>query len=251
MGNQKKAVCTIGIAAVNVIVFLLLSFGGRTEDGMYMLEHGAMYVPYVVEYKEYYRLFTCIFLHFGFSHLMNNMLTLVVVGWNVEMFVGKARFLTIYLLSGLGGNLLSMAADIWRQDYSVSAGASGAIFGLTGALLCLAILNHGRVGNITKQGMIVMILISLYTGFTSGGVDNLAHVGGLLTGILVTALLCWKRNPNVDPFCGAESTSIVPPWACMILSEIESPRPVPFFLYVVNGSKMELRCSLEIPHPLS
>lgn len=49
MGNQKKAVCTIGIAAVNVIVFLLLSFGGRTEDGMYMLEHGAMYVPYVVE----------------------------------------------------------------------------------------------------------------------------------------------------------------------------------------------------------
>mgnify|MGYP000264318680 CR=1 FL=1 len=65
-----------------------------------MLEHGAMYVPYVVEYKEYYRLFTCIFLHFGFSHLMNNMLTLVVVGWNVEMFVGKARFLTIYLLSG-------------------------------------------------------------------------------------------------------------------------------------------------------
>ena len=94
MGNQKKAVCTIGIAAVNVIVFLLLSFGGRTEDGMYMLEHGAMYVPYVVEYKEYYRLFTCIFLHFGFSHLMNNMLTLVVVGWNVEMFVGKARFLT-------------------------------------------------------------------------------------------------------------------------------------------------------------
>ena len=194
MANQKKAVCTIGIAVANTIVFLLLSFGGRMEDGMYMLEHGAMYVPFVVEYKEYYRLFTCMFLHFGFSHLMNNMLTLVVIGWNVEMFVGKIRFLVIYFLSGLGGNLLSMAVDIWKQDYSVSAGASGAIFGLTGAMLCLAILNHGRAGNITKQGMIVMIFISLYTGFTSGGVDNFAHIGGLLTGCLVTTLLCWKRN---------------------------------------------------------
>ena len=196
MANQKKAVCTIGIAVANIIVFLLLSFGGRMEDGMYMLEHGAMYVPFVVEYKEYYRLFTCMFLHFGFSHLMNNMLTLVVIGWNVEMFVGKIRFLVIYFLSGLGGNLLSMAVDIWKQDYSVSAGASGAIFGLTGAMLCLAILNHGRAGNITKQGMIVMIFISLYTGFTSGGVDNFAHIGGLLTGCLVTTLLCWKRNSN-------------------------------------------------------
>lgn len=194
MANQKKAVCTIGIAVANIIVFLLLSFGGRMEDGMYMLEHGAMYVPFVVEYKEYYRLFTCMFLHFGFSHLMNNMLTLVVIGWNVEMFVGKIRFLVIYFLSGLVGNLLSMAVDIWKQDYSVSAGASGAIFGLTGAMLCLAILNHGRAGNITKQGMIVMIFISLYTGFTSGGVDNFAHIGGLLTGCLVTTLLCWKRN---------------------------------------------------------
>lgn len=194
MANQKKAVCTIGIAVANIIVFLLLSFGGRMEDGMYMLEHGAMYVPFVVEYKEYYRLFTCMFLHFGFSHLMNNMLTLVVIGWNVEMFVGKIRFLVIYFLSGLGGNLLSMAVDIWKQDYSVSAGASGAIFGLTGAMLCLTILNHGRAGNITKQGMIVMIFISLYTGFTSGGVDNFAHIGGLLTGCLVTTLLCWKRN---------------------------------------------------------
>ena len=194
MANQKKAVCTIGIAVANIIVFLLLSFGGRMEDGMYMLEHGAMYVPFVVEYKEYYRLFTCMFLHYGFSHLMNNMLTLVVIGWNVEMFVGKIRFLVIYFLSGLGGNLLSMTVDIWKQDYSVSAGASGAIFGLTGAMLCLAILNHGRAGNITKQGMIVMIFISLYTGFTSGGVDNFAHIGGLLTGCLVTTLLCWKRN---------------------------------------------------------
>lgn len=194
MGNQKKPVCTVVLAAVNIVVFLILSFGGQTEDGIYMMKHGAMYVPYVLEQGEYYRLFTSMFLHFGFPHLMNNMVTLFVLGWNVEPIVGKVRFAAIYLLSGLGGNILSMAVDVLGQDYSISAGASGAIFGLTGALLCLVLMNHGRVGNVTKQGMTAMIVLSLYSGFAGGGVDNMAHIGGLLTGLIVTFLLCWKRN---------------------------------------------------------
>lgn len=192
MGVQKKSICTIAIAAINIIVFFFLSFGGMTEDGLYMLKHGAMYTPFFLEQQEYYRIFTSIFLHFGFAHLMNNMVTLFVVGWSVEQEVGKVRFIIIYLLSGLGGNLLSMAGEIAAEDYSISAGASGAVFGLTGALLCLAFMNHGRVANVTDQGMVVMVLISLYLGFTSEGVDNMAHVGGLLTGIIITWLLCRK-----------------------------------------------------------
>ena len=193
MENQKKAVCTIGLAVINIVVFLYLSFGGMTEDGAYMVQHGAMYAPYVTEQKEYYRLITCMFLHFGFSHLMNNMLSLSVLGWNVEPIVGRVRFIIIYILSGLGGNILSLAMDVAKQEYSISAGASGATFGLTGALLCLVLMNRGRIGNITKQGMFVMVGISLYLGFTSGGVDNMAHIGGLLTGMAVTFLLCRKR----------------------------------------------------------
>lgn len=194
MEKQQKAVCTIILAAVNVIVFLWLSFGGMTENGAYMLEHGAMYGPYVIENREYYRLVTSVFLHFDISHLMNNMLTLLVLGWNLELVVGKVRFVLIYFLSGLGGNALSLLLEIQSQDYSISAGASGAIFGLTGSLLCLAILNHGKIGNITRQGMFVMTLISLYLGFTSEGVDNFAHVGGLITGMVVTVLVYWNRN---------------------------------------------------------
>ena len=77
MGNKNdKAYCTIAIAAANVIVFLYLSFGGMTENGEYMLAHGAMYVPYILENGEYYRLLTSIFLHFGFQHLFNNMVML-------------------------------------------------------------------------------------------------------------------------------------------------------------------------------
>lgn len=193
MKYGKKPVCMIGLVVINMAVFLLLSFGGMTEDGLYMLNHGAMYTPSFVTYKEYYRIFTCMFLHFGFTHLVNNMVTLAVVGRYVEPVVGKVRFIIIYLVSGLGGSILSVIGDMVTGDYAISAGASGAIFGLTGALLSLTILNHGQIAGITKQSMLLMIGISLYNGFVSEGVDNLAHIGGLLCGFLVTFLLCFQR----------------------------------------------------------
>lgn len=193
MGRKRIPVLTIALAIINVIVFFGLSFGGMTEDGYYMLQHGAMYTPYFVDYKEYYRMFTSMFLHFGFNHLMNNMVTLLIVGRYLEPVVGKVRFLMIYLLSGLGGNVLSMAVEMQTGDYAISAGASGAIFGLTGALLGLTILNRGQIAGITKQSMLIMIGISLYNGFASEGVDNLAHIGGLICGFVVTFLLCFQR----------------------------------------------------------
>ena len=86
--GNKKAYAAIALAAVNVAVFLYLAFGGPTEDGAYMLEHGAMYVPRMLEYGEYYRLFSSMFLHFGFQHLFNNMVMLLMVGWNLELEIG-------------------------------------------------------------------------------------------------------------------------------------------------------------------
>lgn len=159
-----------------------------------MLKHGAMYVPLMIAQGEYYRLFTCMFLHFGFDHLLNNMVTLVLIGWNLEIEIGKIKFLLIYILSGLGGNILSAWWDIQTGEYSVSAGASGAIFGLIGALLYVAIRNRGRIGDISGKGIIFMIILSLYYGFTSTGVDNMAHIGGVLSGFLLSILLYWKRN---------------------------------------------------------
>lgn len=180
---------TVILAIINVVVFFILSFGGMTEDGLYMLEHGAMYVPYMLEQGEYYQLFTSMFLHFGFSHLLNNMVTLIVMGRYVEPLVGKIRFLLIYFISGLGGNLLSYAAELYTGDYAISAGASGAIFGLTGSLLGLTLIHRGQVGQLTARDMIIMVALSLYTGFTSQGVDNMAHIGGLISGFLVVFLL--------------------------------------------------------------
>lgn len=194
MANQKNGICTKVLIIINVAYFLILSLGGMTEDGFYMLEHGAAFAPYIIEYKEYYRLFTSMFLHFGVTHLMNNMITLGVVGLNVEPVVGKVRFLIIYLVSGLCGNISSLVYDMKTQDYAISAGASGAIFGLTGALLALTIIGRGRVGNVTRQGMLFMVLFSLYLGFTEEGVDNFAHIGGLLAGMLITFLLAPRKK---------------------------------------------------------
>lgn len=167
---------------------------GMTEDAEFLLRRGAMYVPYVAEGGEYYRLFTCMFLHFGFEHLMNNMVVLLIVGWNLEQEVGKFRYLMIYMASGLCGNIVSAVWDIWTGEYAVSAGASGAVFGLIGALFYIALRNRGRIGDISGRGIIFMIAVMLYYGFTSTGVDNAAHIGGLLSGFLFSVLLYRKRK---------------------------------------------------------
>ena len=191
---MKRQKCTIILIVINVIVFLALSFQGMTEDAEFMLEHGAMYVPYMMGGEEYYRLFTSMFMHFDMDHLMNNMIMLGAIGWNLEYEIGKIRFLIIYFASGLCGNILSAYGDIITNEYAVSAGASGAVFGIIGALLYVAIRNKGRIGNVSSRGIVLMIILSMYYGITSSGVDNLAHAGGLIGGFLLAVLLYWKRK---------------------------------------------------------
>lgn len=192
--QKKTSSMTMLLAGANVIVFLLLSLRGMTEDAEFMLRHGAMYVPYIAEGGEYYRLFTCMFLHFGFDHLMNNMIVLILVGWNLELTVGKIKYLVIYIGSGLCGNIVSAVWDIRMGEYVVSAGASGAVFGLIGALLYAALRDRGRSGGVSGRRLIFMILLMLYYGFSSTGVDNAAHVGGLLSGFLFAVLLYRKQK---------------------------------------------------------
>ncbi len=191
---RGQSVCTIALIVINVAVFLILSVIGATENAQFMLDHGAMYVPYVAERGEYYRLFTAMFLHFGFSHLMNNMIMLGVIGWTLEREIGSVRFMIIYLGSGLCGNIVSAVASIRTMDFAVSAGASGAIFGIMGAMLYVAIRNRGRVGDLSTPGLVVTVVLSLYYGFVGVGIDNLAHIGGIISGALLAILLYRKKN---------------------------------------------------------
>ena len=85
MRKKPKAVCTVGLIIVNIAVFMVLSLLGDTENGYFMLHHGAMYEPMILENQEYYRFFTCMFLHFGIQHLLNNMVMLGALGWQLEL----------------------------------------------------------------------------------------------------------------------------------------------------------------------
>ena len=191
MKKRPEAVCTVALIVINVAVFLILSAMGDTEDAVFMMNHGGMYEPLIVQEHEYYRLFTSMFLHFGMSHLLNNMVLLGALGWNLELETGKIKFLIIYLVSGLGGNLLSLYYDqsLPLGERAVSAGASGAIFGLMGALLYVVIANRGRLGRLSGRGMLFMIALSLYYGLTSTGVDIWAHIGGLVCGFILSVIL--------------------------------------------------------------
>lgn len=194
MPIKKKPIITIGIIAINILVFVWLSFFGMTEDGSYMLEHGAMFVPFVLGNHEYYRLITSIFLHFGFSHLMNNMVMLFFLGSILEEEIGSFKYLLLYFVSGVAGNILSAFMDLKTGEFVISAGASGAIFGVIGALLIIVAKNHGHLRTLDGRGMVFMVVCSLYHGFTSTGVDNMAHIGGLVSGILLAFILYRKRQ---------------------------------------------------------
>lgn len=194
--RQKKAFVNIGLIAMNVIYFLYLEATGSTENTRFMVEHGAMYAPLVLEGGEYYRLLTSIFMHFGISHIMNNMLILYILGDNLERALGHFKYLLFYLLCGVGANVLSMLVNMGEYRSVVSAGASGAIFGVIGGLLYAVLVNRGRLEDLNARQLVIMIACSLYFGFTSTGVDNAAHIGGLLFGIVMGILMYRKPKSS-------------------------------------------------------
>lgn len=177
------------IVCINVAVFIILSFAGDTENAGFMLEHGAAFAPYVAENHEYYRLVTSMFLHFGLDHLFYNMLVLIFLGDTLEKTVGKVKYLVIYLGGGMAGNILSVFLDMKQEEYAVSAGASGAVFAVIGALIYLVIRNKGQLKELSGRRLVFMAVLSVLQGMTSVGIDNGAHVGGLAGGFLIAFLV--------------------------------------------------------------
>ena len=193
--RRKKALVNIGLIAVNVIYFLYLEMNGSTEDTQFMVSHGAMYAPLVIERGEYYRLITSTFMHFGINHIMNNMLILFILGDNLERALGHIKYLLFYLICGVGANVASMLINLSGYRNVVSAGASGAIFGVIGGLLYAVAVNRGQLEDLSTRQLVVVILCSLYFGFTSTGVDNAAHIAGLVIGIIMGVVL-YRRPRN-------------------------------------------------------
>jgi len=180
--KTKKPVVTYSLIVINVILFLLMYiFGSGSEDGLTLIMFGANQRNFVLDLHQYHRLITSCFLHIGILHLLFNNYALYVIGSQVENFYGKAKYILIYLISGICGNLLS----ICFHD-SITAGASGAIFGLLAAILYFGYHYRLYLGNTLKTQIIPVIVLNLLLGFMATGVDNAAHIGGLISGIFIS-----------------------------------------------------------------
>ena len=202
LSNPKRSYIVWGLIAVNVLVFLIMEADGDTENGYYMYRHGAMLTSALAEEHEYWRLLTAMFLHFGASHLFNNMLVLFAIGTMLENGIGHGRMAVIYLLSGLGANLFSHLLRVSAGEEVISAGASGAVFGLMGAMIYAGLFARSYIGALSLRQIIVMLILSLYHG-VSEGVDDAAHLSGLAFGFLLAAVLLSFFPPRAkqpDPF---------------------------------------------------
>lgn len=178
----KRAYISIALLVINVVIFLLSS-----TIMTWMYERGAMVTEVVLRNGEYYRLFSAVFLHADPTHLLNNMLMLLLVGAVVENYAGHAFFFFLYILSGLFGNMISMAYEIKNNLSWVSVGASGAIMGLVGFIAVWLIKNRYRfAGNKNVRfRLILLALFILQASFFQKGANTAAHLGGFLTGIVL------------------------------------------------------------------
>lgn len=186
--RSKFPMVTYMLIAVNIICFLVPAFFSESNNVILdFCVHGPS-----IRYGQYYRLLTGTFLHTGIMHLAFNCYALYVLGSQLESYLGKAKYIVIYLVSAIFGSLFSMT---FNGD-TASIGASGAIFGLMGALLYFGYHYRVYLGNVIKSQILPLVIVNLLIGFLTTGVDNAAHIGGLVGGAMITMALGVKNKSS-------------------------------------------------------
>jgi len=188
---------TIALIAINVLVFAAMVASGISFTQPTPLDvatRGGDFGPLTIGEHQWWRLLTSCFLHFGIIHIGFNMYVLFQIGPFIEMAFGRARYLLIYFFAGLGGSLVS----VWVHPMAVGAGASGAIFGLYGAVFGFLLRNrrslNPAVTNSIAKSAGIFVLYNVVYGSLTRTTDLSAHFGGLVTGFVVGMLLIRTRS---------------------------------------------------------
>jgi rhomboid protease GluP len=180
-------VVTLVILGINVVVFLAMTLAGGSTNTNVLLDFGASFSPYFRR-GEYWRLVMPMFLHIGWLHLAVNSYALFLLGPILERVYGYGRFALLYVAAGMGSSAVSMSLS-----RNIAAGASGAIFGIAGAMLVAGYLHREvippRWGRALGRGILPFIVLNLILGFSVKGIDNWGHLGGLLSGMVLAALI--------------------------------------------------------------
>ncbi|MDO4805357.1 MAG: rhomboid family intramembrane serine protease [Lachnospiraceae bacterium] len=186
---MRECPVTLALVAANAICFIICEFLGGSEDSDVLLRMGAAVTDRILG-GEIWRLISCMFLHIGIAHLINNMIVLIALGQYVEPTIGHIKYLILYLVGGLAGSLLSVANDVMRGNTgTLSAGASGAVFALIGAYTVMAM--RGKIDNrrLSFGRLAFGVCLAVLPGFYTPGVGVAAHVGGLVAGGILGLIL--------------------------------------------------------------
>ena len=198
--GKKFIFVTYLLIAINVLIFMLQMTGIVTTAKFGMNAS-------LVRAGEYYRLFTGAFLHGGVLHLVCNMYSLYIIGTQLETVLGKTKLLIIYLISIIASSLMS---GVINGTSVMSVGASGAIFGLLGALLYFGYHFRLYLGNAIIYQILPVVAINLFIGFSTPGIDNWAHIGGLVGGYLAGMIVGVKgKSTTADRVNGVIVSSIL------------------------------------------
>lgn len=190
--RDKYMMLTNILIAINLLVFLISAWISKNifNIDIYTLIIMGAKVNSLIDKGQVWRLITCAFLHGGLIHIFFNMYALKILGPEIEYVYGKVKYLVIYLLSAIAASIFSYIFG----PQSVSVGASGAIFGLFGAMLIFGIKHRKQMGKAYMMNILQVIFVNVIIGISSSNIDNAAHFGGLIVGALI-ALLLGERRP--------------------------------------------------------
>jgi len=179
---------TYYLIALNVIMFIAEEMLGGSEDIETSLAFGAFYTPYIIVDNQLYRFITSMFIHFGVEHLGSNMISLFALGPYVEHYYGHFLYLVLYIFSGISGNMLTLLYEGISNEFVVSAGASGAIFGLLSVFILFAMNPRLRELFPIKR-VLISVILSLAAGYMDPSINFMAHVGGFGGGLVLAFIM--------------------------------------------------------------
>ncbi|MCL2576804.1 MAG: rhomboid family intramembrane serine protease [Defluviitaleaceae bacterium] len=196
VAKHRWPIISIAVILINALILGFMYLEGYNENNiMVPVRFGALVSENVIYKGEWHRLFNAMFLHFNFGHFFSNAFGILIFGTRLERYLGRRMFCSVYIFSGLLGSVFTLIHSYYFQPHAISAGASGAVYGIVGAVFIYTRITKRSIEGIGWYIMLIYIGLGFVIGFATPGIGNFAHLGGLIGGILiggVYAMACKK-----------------------------------------------------------